>query len=77
MNSFWKCEFLYFSIIHYDIVIWVVKIIQNVKAYDNYDDFQHVNIFHKNFISLSWGLFNDEIELRGKVFWEETQQVNG
>jgi hypothetical protein len=40
------------------------EIIQNV-AYDNYDNFQHVNlIFSQNFISLLWGLFNDEIELR-------------
>jgi hypothetical protein len=40
------------------------EIIQNV-AYDNYDDFQHVNfIFSQNFISLFWGLFNDETDLR-------------
>jgi len=40
------------------------KIIQNV-AYENYDDFQHVNfIFSQNFISLFWGLFNDETDLR-------------
>jgi hypothetical protein len=40
------------------------EIIQNV-AYDNYNDFQHVNfIFSQNFISLFWGLFNDEIELK-------------
>jgi hypothetical protein len=33
------------------------EIIQSV-AYDNYDDFQHVNvIFSQNFISLFWGLF--------------------
>jgi hypothetical protein len=39
------------------------EIIQNV-AYDNYDDFQHVNsIFSQNFISLLWGLVNDEIDL--------------
>jgi hypothetical protein len=38
-------------------------IIQNV-AYDNYNDFQHVNvIFSQNFISLFWGLFNDEIDV--------------
>jgi hypothetical protein len=31
-------------------------------AYDIYDDFQHVNffIFPQFFISLFWGLFNDE-----------------
>jgi len=39
------------------------EIIQSV-AYDNYDDFQHVNfLFSLNFISLFWGLFNDEIDL--------------
>jgi hypothetical protein len=39
------------------------EIIQNV-ACDNYDDFQHVNfIFSQIFISLFWGLFNDEIDL--------------
>ncbi len=59
--------------IYYDIVTWVVKLFTNV-AYDNYDDyvayvayddFQHVNlIFSQKFISLFWGLFNDEIHLR-------------
>jgi hypothetical protein len=40
------------------------EIIQNV-AYDNYDDFQHDNfIFSQIFISLFWGLFNDETDLR-------------
>jgi hypothetical protein len=40
------------------------EIIQNV-AYDNYDDFQYVNfIFSWDFISLFWGLFNDETDLR-------------
>jgi hypothetical protein len=36
------------------------EIIQGV-AYDNLDDFQNVQlpIFHKIFISLFWGLFND------------------
>ncbi len=34
-------------------------------VYDNYDDFQHLNfIFSQNFISLFWGLFNDEIDLK-------------
>jgi hypothetical protein len=37
----------------------------HIVTYDNYDDFQHVNfIFSENFISLFWGLFNDEIDLR-------------
>jgi hypothetical protein len=40
------------------------EIIQSV-AYDNYDDFQHVNfIFSWNFISLFWELFNDETDVR-------------
>jgi hypothetical protein len=39
-------------------------IIQNA-VYDNYDDFQCVNfLFSQNFISLFWGLFNDEIGLK-------------
>jgi hypothetical protein len=38
--------------------------IQSV-VYDNYNDFQNVNfIFSQNFISLFWGLFNDETNLR-------------
>jgi len=38
--------------------------IQNV-GYDDYDDFQHVNfISSQNFISLFWGLFNDETDLK-------------
>jgi hypothetical protein len=40
------------------------EIIQSV-AYDNYDDFQHINVlFSQNFISLFLGLFNDETDLR-------------
>jgi hypothetical protein len=40
------------------------EIIQSV-AYDNYDDPQHVNfIFSQIFISLFWGLFNNEIHFR-------------
>jgi hypothetical protein len=43
------------------------EIIQSV-AYDNYDEFQHVNfIFSQIFISLFWGLFND------KTSWNEQQ----
>ncbi len=39
------------------------EIIQSV-AYNNYDDFQHVNfIFSQNFISLFCGLFNDKTNL--------------
>jgi len=29
--------------IYYDVVIWIMKFIQSVVAYDNYDDFHHVN----------------------------------
>jgi hypothetical protein len=40
------------------------EIIQSV-AYNNYDDFQHVNfIFSQNFNSLFSGLFNDETDHR-------------
>jgi len=40
------------------------EIIQSV-AYDNYDDFQHLNfIFSQIFISLILGLFNDKTDLR-------------
>ncbi len=40
------------------------EITQSV-AYDNYDDFQHVNfIFSQNLILLFWGLFNDETDLK-------------
>jgi hypothetical protein len=40
------------------------EIIQGV-AYDNYDDFQHMNVlFSQNFISLFLGSFNDETDLR-------------
>jgi hypothetical protein len=40
------------------------EIIQSV-AYNNYDDFQHVNfILLQNFISLFWESYNDETDLR-------------
>jgi len=40
------------------------EITRNV-AYDNYDDFQHVNFFFSQiFISLFWGLFNSETDLK-------------
>jgi hypothetical protein len=40
------------------------EIIQNV-AYDNYDDFQHVDfIFSQNLISLFWVLFNNDTYFR-------------
>jgi hypothetical protein len=44
------------------------EIIQGVAS-DNYDDFQHVNLkFSKNFISLFWGLFNGETDLRVRKY---------
>jgi hypothetical protein len=48
------------------------EIIQNVAS-DKYDDFQHVNIiFSQIFISLFWGLFNDETDLRVRysILWD-------
>ncbi len=43
------------------------EIIESV-AYDNYDDFQHINfIFSQIFISPFWGLFNEETDLRVRV----------
>jgi hypothetical protein len=48
------------------------EIIQNV-AFDNHDDFEHVNfIFSQIFISLFWGLFNDETDLRVRysILWD-------
>jgi hypothetical protein len=45
------------------------EIIQSV-AYDNYDDFQHMNvIFSQNFISLFLGLFNNEANLLPRKNW--------
>jgi hypothetical protein len=57
-------KFIYF----FHHLLWYCEmsseIIQNLH-YDNYDDFQHVDfIFSQNFISLFWGLFNDETDLR-------------
>jgi hypothetical protein len=41
------------------------EIIQSVIVYNNYDNFGHVNfIIWQIFISLFWGLFNDETDLR-------------
>ncbi len=53
------------------------EIIQNV-AYDNYDDFQHANfMFSQKFISLFWGLFNDEtdLSLRYNVLSKYTEKI--
>jgi hypothetical protein len=44
------------------------EIIQSV-VYDNYNNFQHVNfMFSHNFILLFWGLFNDEIDLKIRLY---------
>jgi hypothetical protein len=41
----------YVYIIYYNIVIWVGKLF-GLVAYENYDDFQHLNfMFSQNFIS--------------------------
>jgi hypothetical protein len=56
-----KLHFFHHLLLYCDISS---EIIQNV-AYDNYVDCQHANyIFSQNFISLFWGLFNDETHLR-------------
>ncbi len=42
-------------------------------VYDNYDDFQHINVlFSQNFISLFLGLFNDKTDPRVKVVQAKT-----
>jgi len=50
---FLMLRLLIFSMIYYDIVIRVgIQMIQSV-AYDNYDDFQHVNfIFSQKIVSI-------------------------
>jgi hypothetical protein len=67
-NDFFLNRFLFWNCIFSHHLLWYCEmsseIIHNV-AYDNYDDFQHVNsIFSQNFISLFWGLFNDKTNLR-------------
>jgi len=66
MNSFWKFE----NIKNFHHLLWYCdmssEIIQGV-AYDNYANFQHVKfIFSQSFISLFWGLFNDQTELSAR-----------
>jgi hypothetical protein len=52
-NSFSIFEIIEFSMINYDIVTHMSSEIIQSEAYDNYDDFQHVNfIFSQKFISL-------------------------
>jgi hypothetical protein len=67
----------YFFYHYYDIVIWVMKLLRVYVAYDNYDDFQHVNFtFSQNFISLFWGLFNDETDLRVRYMKNTTFHIH-
>ncbi len=64
INSFIKFEIIEFSIIYYDIGIWVVKLFRVYVAYDSYDDFQHVNfLFSQILVSLFWRLFNYKSDL--------------
>jgi hypothetical protein len=67
MNSFLKFEIIYIYIYFHHLLECCdmsSEFIQNV-AYYNDDDFQYVNfIFLRDFISLFWGLFNDETDLR-------------
>ncbi len=66
--TFTKWIFFNYKIFHR--LLWYChmssEIIQSV-TYDNYNDFQYANfIFSQIFISLFWGLFNHEIDLRKK-----------
>jgi hypothetical protein len=64
MNSYLKFINYKKLVIYYNCDMSSDNIIQNAD-YDNYNDFQCVNfIFSQNFISLFWGLFNDETDLR-------------
>jgi hypothetical protein len=64
INSLLNFEIILFSMIYYDIVLWVMKLFKSVKNH-NYDEFQHVDfMFSQNFISLFWGLFDDKTDLR-------------
>ncbi len=60
---------IFFKNSNYNIVKRVVKLFKSV-AYHNYNDFQHINfIFSQIFISLFWGLFNDETDLYSSIVW--------
>jgi len=63
MDSFFNLKIIIIIII-YSYCDMSSEIIQSV-VYDNYNNFQHVNFIpSQNFISLFWGLFNDETDLR-------------
>jgi hypothetical protein len=52
------------------------NVIIHIVAYDNYDDFQHVNfIFSQKSTPLFWVLFNDETNIRVKVLLNLGQGV--
>jgi hypothetical protein len=62
----WFKKNRHYTFFHH-LLYYCNEIIHNVD-YDNFDNFQHVNfIFSQNLISLFWGLFSDETELRVKV----------
>jgi hypothetical protein len=72
MNSYFNFKIIIYSIIYYNIAISVMKLFISV-AYDKLWWFQHVNfIFSQNLVSLFWGLFNDETDLRVRYFAYET-----
>jgi len=65
MNSFFNLRII-IIFISYSYCDMSSEIIQSV-VYDNYNEFQHVNFIpSQNFISLFWGLFNDETDLRAR-----------
>jgi hypothetical protein len=50
------------------------EIIQSV-AYDNHDDFQHINaMFSQIFIPLFLGLFNDKTDLRVRYYFSRENE---
>jgi hypothetical protein len=62
MNSFLNSEII---LIFPSLTIILCDLSSEIVRSVAYDDFQHVNfIFSQIFISLFWGLFNDETELR-------------
>jgi hypothetical protein len=68
MNLYFNFKIIIYSIIYYNIVIWVMKLFISA-AYDKLRWFQHVNfIFSQNFVSLFWGLFNDKTDRRVRYF---------
>jgi hypothetical protein len=57
----WNYYFFHHLLLYCDMSNEIIHSI----AYDNYDDFQHLNfIFSQIFISQFWGIFNGETDLR-------------